>query len=138
MEPVIISIIGGSGLAPDADVVEFITSGTLEAGGDKTVLSYAETELSGVEGTTTRIILEEDAVSLHRSGTSETFMHFARGKQSTAQVNTPYGDTMNVYTHSLVFKSAEEGGRLDLRYTIELGGQSSENAIWVQYKSPRC
>lgn len=134
MEDVIITISGGADAA-----VEFTTQGRMHTHGGKTILLYAESDLSGVEGTFTRIEMDKSEVSLHRYGSSETFMHFQRNMPSMTRVETPFGEgVLNVYTHDLRFSGGEEGGRLDLRYTLEIDGHTSENALWLNYRPAQC
>lgn len=129
MDNVIISISGSDG----ENKIELITNGTLTSECGRVVLEYDETELSGIQGTKTRIFIDGDAVSMQRSGTSDTFMHFAKNMSSISTLGEG-AFSFSIFTHHLKFEQDNSGGDLDIRYTMEIFGESAQNRVWLNYK----
>ena len=83
--PVMLSIRGEQyfdGIDPDE--TELMTEGTMELAEDGIVLSYEESELTGMEGTTTTFEVKGPRVTLTRSGTVNSQMVFEEGRQHTS------------------------------------------------------
>ena len=75
--PVLLSIRGEQYFDDiDPDATELMTDGTLEVTEDGLVLSYEESELTGMEGTTTTFEVCGPRVTLTRSGTVNSQMVF--------------------------------------------------------------
>ena len=105
--------------APDAS--EFMTQGQLALGEDGFILTYEETELTGMEGTTTRFIQEGEEVTLARTGTVNNYLVFREGRQHTSLYETPYGSlTVDIRTNLLRSTIGESGGALELSYDVSV------------------
>lgn len=109
------------------DIVELTTEGHMTIREDGTfVLSYDETALTGMEGTTTSFTLRENTVSLRRSGTISSEMYFQAGEPHLSLYETPFGVlTVEVTTEKLAHRLNEHGGILDIQYTISVEHQIS-------------
>ena len=106
--------------------IEIVSVGTFEKCDDKYILEYDETELSGMEGTKTTIIIQKDSFSLMRQGTIETNMEFKSNKENVALYKTPYGIIdMKTFTKKLKIDINEKGGIVDVLYTIIMEGQQN-------------
>ena len=79
-KPVIISIRGVQSLEPgEEDVMELVTQGVLrQEEGEGFSLSYLESELTGLEGTTTTFRIAPDRITLRREGTLNSEMIWER------------------------------------------------------------
>ena len=96
----------------EPDHIELITEGTLELLPDGLRFFYQETELTGMEGTTTSFQLCGPQVILSRTGA---------GRQHTSLYETPFGElAVDVQTSRLRHNLTERGGLLDLRYSIAI------------------
>lgn len=109
----------------DPDGTELMTEGTMTIADDgEIVLAYQETELTGMEGTTTRFIVRDDMVTLTRSGTINSQMIFQQGKQHSSLYSTPWGVLMvDVATSKLLHRIDEHGGLMNIQYTIAVEHQ---------------
>ena len=91
-ESVILRIHTLQGGGPEEDMeMRFVTEGerwTDEAG---THLKYTESEISGLDGTRTEVILHNGTVAVHRDGEFGTDFLFAMGKTSESVYETPFG-----------------------------------------------
>ena len=118
--PVLLSIRGEQyfdGIDPDA--TELMTEGTMALTEDGIVLSYEESELTGMEGTTTTFEVKGPRVTLTRSGAVNSQMVFEEGRQHTSLYETPFGElTVDIQTSYLKHNLTERGGVMEIKYSI--------------------
>ena len=120
---VIISIKGKQLYAESGpDEMELVTSGTLkrDSQGGFTI-SYQESELTGLEGTTTRVHIDGGRVTLLREGNTNSQMVFEEGRRHLSMYETPYGAlSIGVNTRRMRSTVGEAGGELEIDYAIEI------------------
>ena len=118
--PVILTVRGEQyydGVDPDA--TELMTEGTLEMTEDGLRFWYEESELTGMEGTTTSFEVKGPRVTLSRAGKVNSQMVFEEGMQHTSMYETPFGElTVDIQTSSLKHNLSERGGVMEIRYSI--------------------
>lgn len=127
---VIISIRGTQDYSgTDPDTMELVTEGKLAVQDGALCLSYEESELTGMEGTTTVFQVEPEKVTLLRLGSVQSEMVFEEGRRHMSLYSTPYGN-MEIGVRARRLNSTLEltGGLLEIDYDIEinhmLAGQS--------------
>ena len=119
MKDVVISIHGLQDL--DDSGVEFVTDGKYEYSADTAVFSYEESELTGLEGTTTTFTVDKDSVMMSRTGTLNAQIVFEEGKKYYFVYDTPFGKaSMGVETHSITSYLDEHGGYLEIKYMVDM------------------
>lgn len=118
--PVLLSIRGEQYFDDiDPDATELMTEGTMELTGEGMVLSYQETELTGMEGTTTTFEVKGPQVVLTRTGKVNSQMIFEEGRQHTSLYETPFGElTVDIQTSALKHNLSQRGGVMEIRYSI--------------------
>ena len=118
--PVLLSIRGEQYFDDiDPDATELMTEGTMEVTGDGIVLSYEESELTGMEGTTTTFEVKGPRVTLTRSGAVNSQMVFEEGRQHTSLYETPFGElSVDIQTSELKHNLSERGGLMEIKYSI--------------------
>ena len=118
--PVLLSIRGEQYFDDiDPDATELMTDGTLEVTEDGLVLSYEESELTGMEGTTTTFEVKGPRVTLTRSGAVNSQMVFEEGRQHTSLYETPFGElSVDIQTGRLRHNLTERGGIMEIQYSI--------------------
>ncbi|MDD3840928.1 MAG: DUF1934 domain-containing protein [Clostridia bacterium] len=134
---VIVSIKGKQiNLDKEEDIIELITEGKFYSKEGKYYIVYKESEISGMEGTTTTIKIEDDMVSLIRLGTNNSHLVFRKGTKYVNYYNTPYGDLhMEVFPTKVESYISDTEGSIDLRYHLDVGGSyAGENQIFVSFK----
>ena len=118
--PVLLSIRGEQyfdGIDPDE--TELMTEGTMVLTEDGMVLSYEESELTGMEGTTTTFEIKGPQVTLTRSGAVNSQMVFEEGRQHTSLYETPFGElSVDIQTSELKHNLSERGGLMEIKYSI--------------------
>ena len=104
----------------DPDGTELLTAGTMEwLDEGRVLLEYQETELTGMEGTTTTFDVNRSKVTLTRTGTVNSQMVFEEGRQHTSLYETPFGElTVDIQTSRLRHNLSERGGVMDIKYSI--------------------
>lgn len=118
--PVLLSIRGEQYFDDiDPDATELVTEGTMELTEAGMVLSYQETELTGMEGTTTIFEIKGPQVVLTRTGKVNSQMIFEEGRQHTSLYETPFGElTVDIQTSALKHNLSQRGGVMEIKYSI--------------------
>ena len=118
--PVLLSIRGEQYFDDiDPDATELMTEGTMVLTEDGMVLSYEETELTGMEGTTTTFEVKGPQVILTRTGTVNSQMVFEEGRQHTSLYETPFGElTVDIQSSTLKHNLTQRGGVMEIKYSI--------------------
>lgn len=122
---VIISLVGNQDNDGDKDSIEFITEGSLYKKNDDYYITYKESELTGMEGTTTTIKVQGKKVTLIRFGTNNTQLIFEKGRHHMCCYDTLYGAiTVGVWTNLVTVEIDENGGEIFADYSIDVDNNS--------------
>lgn len=119
---VVLSILGRQTyLGQEPDQIELVTEGVLEDVGGSWVLSYEESDLTGMSGVTTTFIIEPDKVTLKRSGKLSSQMVFQEGVTHDSLYQMEFGAMLiSVCATRVMADICHDGGMIDLVYSIEL------------------
>lgn len=121
-QSVVLSVKGSQSYAGEApEVIELVTEGTLEEveGGWK--LCYEESELTGLEGVHTTFLIQDDQVTLTRTGRLNSEMVFRAGEPHDCLYQMEFGVLMlTVCATQVESNIMPSGGTIDLRYSIEI------------------
>ena len=105
----------------EAEELELVTEGTMEFRDGGWDISYAETELTGLEGVTTTFRVEKDRLTLKRTGQLNSEMVFQQGLAHDSLYQMPFGAfLMRVETLSLFYDVVPDGGSIDLCYRVTI------------------
>jgi len=103
------------------DRVEVQTDGKVYNEGDATYIIYQETELTGMEGTTTILKVCDDYLEMKRKGSVNTKLSFELGKQTTSMYDCEAGSMMmSVSTDKLETTSNTFGINVNLEYVVTM------------------
>lgn len=112
--------------AEEDDLIEVSTPGDFFITDEGFRIEYYETQISGMEGTRTTILVREKSFELIREGSTETKMEFEYMKGNISLYKTPYGILeMEIYTKKLYINMTENGGKITTDYTLTLEGQET-------------
>ena len=139
-EPVIISVEGTQKfIGEEKQTVQIVTDGTMKTEGDTVYLSYEESEMTGMEGTTTTFAVKPDQVVLRRTGAVESEMVFEKGKKNVSLYNMGFGAmTIGIKARRLKNELGPEGGRLEISYGIEIEQQiQGLNSFIIDVRKPQ-
>jgi uncharacterized beta-barrel protein YwiB (DUF1934 family) len=119
----IISIISNASME-DEDVIEVVSPGKYIKLSNGYRAIYEETEISGMDGTTTTLTIQDKEVILEREGTTTTKMQFNKEEPSVSMYQTPYGMLeISINTKELTVDMNEDGGELKINYSLGVAGQ---------------
>ena len=125
MKKVRITVNGVARSMPEstAENIELLTDGQYSHTSGESVLTYAESELTGMEGVlTTFSVNKQGVITLTREGEINSVMVFEPGKKQTILYDSPYGVTAlgvnTIKANSLLNKT---GGELELEYVLDAG-----------------
>ena len=106
----------------EPDVIELVTDGTVEQRPDGCwELCYQGSDLTGLEGVTTSFLIEPGKITLTRQGRLRSQMVFQEGVRHDSLYQMEFGTLMMaVCANKVEYQLSEEGGTVDLLYTIEI------------------
>lgn len=119
---VIISV-KGSQVSPDneASTLELVTEGRYYRKGDTYYVSYKESEVTGMEGTTTTLKVSNGIVTLMRFGTINSQFIFQEGQKHVSYYDTTYGAfTIGVLANHVAIAVNDSGGEISVDYQLEI------------------
>ena len=124
---VVLSIVGRqSYMDQEPEQLELVTDGVLEDKGNCWILSYEESELTGMAGVTTTFVVEADKITLKRTGKLNSQMVFQEGVVHESLYEMEFGALMiSVCANRIMADICHDGGMIDLIYTIELEQSAS-------------
>lgn len=116
--------IKGSQVDPEAgnEEMELVTAGRLVREGEgRYTISYEESELTGMEGTTTVVRVEGPRVTLMREGKVNSLMVFEEGFRHLSMYETPYGSmSVGINTRRMRSTLGESGGDLEIDFAVDI------------------
>ncbi len=105
----------------DEDSLEFSTDGHYYYDGENGCLTYMESDVTGLEGTRTSVIVMPDQVVVDRDGMITSRMIFREGVRDAFQYATPFGSaTMGIDTRRISHRMDENGGRVEIDYVVDM------------------
>ena len=103
------------------EVIELVTEGTLELVDGGWEIGYEESELTGLLGVHTTFRVEEEKITLIRTGKLRSQMIFQIGVLHESLYQMEFGALMiTVCATKLVHDITENGGTVDLTYGIDI------------------
>lgn len=121
-KPVMLSIEGRqSYMGQEPEVIELVTAGILEETSQGWIVSYEETDLTGMAGVTTTFLVEEGKLTLTRTGRLNSQMVFQEGVTHDSLYEMEFGALMlSVCAKKIRANITPDGGVIDLTYGIEI------------------
>ena len=120
--PVMLSIRGVQNYQDaEPDVIELTTEGTMEKQKEVWEITYEESDLTGLAGTTTAFRVGPRGVVLKRTGKLENQMIFMEGRRHDSLYQIDIGALMIAVKATKVQSAVnEQGGTVDIHYQIEI------------------
>lgn len=120
----------------EPQLTELLTEGVFEFTDNKFYYTYNESEISGMEGSTTTLITDgKKKIILRRSGDANSAsMDFVEGENFRSQYMTKYGNfDLNLKTSIVDCKIKEDGtGEIYLEYSMFFGNEDeSKNKLKI-------
>jgi len=121
MKDVIISIKGTQNDSEGGDnIIELETDGVFAYENGEGMLSYMESELTGLNGTKTSFTIGPMGIVMTREGSLNSRMVFEKGRKHNFLYETPFGSaTMGVDTTNISMSFDEHGGNMEIDYVVD-------------------
>ncbi len=110
----------------DANTLELITEGKYYQKGNYYYITYKESEVTGMLGTTTTLKVGDGTVTLMRFGKVNSQFVFQKGQKHISSYETEYGNfTIGVYAKNVDINIDDSGGEIRVGYQVEIDNQST-------------
>lgn len=131
---VIITVISKQKADGDEESLELVTLGKFYRKAETYYIVYEETRISGMEGTTTTLRIENENVSLTRFGTINSTLKFSNGYEDISLYKTPHGVLeLTVKTLRIQVDVGDNGGEVMLVYELKVEGlKTSINELFIK------
>ena len=133
---VIISVKGNQHYSTTEDSIELVTEGKYYKKGNNYFVTYKETEITGMEGTTTTLKIGDGKVTLMRFGENNSQLVFEEGEKHLCYYETPHGSfTVGVFSNQVNINVNDTGGELQVDYLLEIDQmRAGKNDFYIQIR----
>lgn len=101
--------------------LELVTEGKYYKKNNNYYVTYAETEVTGMEGTTTTLKISDNTVTLMRFGIVNSQMVFEKGQKHVSYYDTAYGAfTVGVIANEVNVKADDSSAEINIGYQVEV------------------
>ena len=105
----------------EEDSIDFTTDGLYTYDGSTASFTYLESDVTGMEGTRTSVVVSPDKVIVDRDGAVTSRMVFQPGLKDAFLYETPVGSaTMHMATRDLRQRFNEHGGQVEIDYVLDM------------------
>ena len=121
----------------EANQIELITEGKYYKKGKNYYVTYKESKVTGMEGTTTTVKLCDDGlVTLTRFGKVNTHFIFRKGEKHTSYYDTVHGTfVVDILTKDVNIDVNDKGGNVRVDYNIEIDdNKTGETDFYMQIR----
>lgn len=136
-KPMVIEIVSRQAfVGAEPETMELVTDGTFSTDGDKYLISYHESEVTGLQGTVTTFEVDSKSVTLTREGTVTSQMIFQPGKKHLSLYDMGFG-ALTIGINAKKVKNAldSRGGTIEIDYAIEIEHMvAGENSFRIKVR----
>ena len=121
----------------ESNHIELVTEGKYYKKGNNYYVTYKESKVTGMEGTTTTVELCENGIAtLVRFGKVNTQFIFEKGKRHISYYDTVYGTfVVGIFTKDINISVNDEGGDVRVDYSIEIdNNKTGETDFYMQIR----
>ncbi len=105
----------------DASTLDFMTDGLYAFDDKVSCVTYEESDVTGLPGTRTSVLIMPDQVIVDRDGNLTSRMVFKEGEKTSFVYNTPFGDAlMGVDTRKVRHSFNDKGGTAEIEYVVNV------------------
>lgn len=119
----------------DSNQIELVTEGKYYRKGQNYFVTYKESKVTGMDGTTTTLKINQDGlVTLTRFGSVNTQFIFEKGQKHTSYYDTNYGTfVVGILTKSVNIDIDDSGGEVRVNYNIEIDNNKTGGTDFHMY-----
>lgn len=113
----------------EPNIMELVTEGKYYSQDGAYYITYNESEVTGMNGTTTTLKVADGTVTLMRSGSVNSHFVFQRGQKHVSYYDTEHGAfTISVIANEVDIKVDDNGGEIRVGYQLEVdNNKTGEN-----------
>ncbi len=117
----------------EADSMELVTEGKYYKKDNAFFITYKESEVTGMDGTTTTLKVSDGTVTLMRFGSVNSHFIFERGQKHLSYYETPHGTfTIGVLANDVNININDAGGEIFVGYELEIdNNQTGRNDFYM-------
>jgi len=117
-------------------IMEFVTEGKYYKKDEAYFITYDESEVTGMSGTTTTLMVTDGIVTLVRVGTINSQFVFQQGQKHISYYDTEFGAfTVGVTANEVDVKIDDSGGEIRIGYQLEIDNtETGENDFWMSIR----
>ncbi|HOA55498.1 MAG: DUF1934 domain-containing protein [Acetivibrionales bacterium] len=134
---VIISVKGTQSTNNQVNIImELVTEGKYYKKDEAYFITYDESEVTGMNGTTTTLMVTDDVVTLVRAGSVNSQFVFQQGQKHISYYDTEYGAfTVGVTANEVDVRIDDNGGEIRIDYQLEIdNNETGENDFWMSIR----
>lgn len=138
---VIISVKGTQASdSQDSSAMELVTEGKYCRKDNAYYVTYNESEVTGMKGTTTTLKIMDGVVTLIRAGSVNSHFVFQQGQKHISYYDTEYGAfTIGVLANEVDVNMNDNGGEIRVGYQIEIDNNNTgENDFYMSIREAGC
>ena len=120
----------------DKSKIEFFVESSYVEKNDYIYITYKESEISGMEGTTTTLKINTNSLSILRFGTYNSKLEFRQNEETLTNYQTPYGNIPITITTRLleVDLRQDRKSNIHLKYSLEAEGEEPlDNEVEISF-----
>lgn len=119
------------GQAGEKETVELYTNGSVSFDNGTTVIEYDDGESD--DNSVNRVIISGDVVTMSRLGAFTQTLIFEKGKSFSTLIPTTVGMLpLSIYSSSVVTDVKNDKTTVNLSYSMDFNGSSSENEMTLE------
>lgn len=129
IKDVLITIVGEQGFEDQNDKIELITDGKFGFKDGSYYISYDDNRMTETPSASKTIMfVKENSVVIQRTGEFQSRMVVEKGVRNACLYSTPHGNlTLSIFGKKVESYLNENGGSLDLSYTIDANSRLLSN-----------
>lgn len=117
----------------ESSVIEMTSEGVLKAEGNRVIISYDESELTGMQGSRTEVAFDltcPELITMMRTGSVTTALVFEKGKRHICTYRTEYMPFEICVNTKDVKNELLSCGVIEMDYIIEIRGAQAERTYF--------
>lgn len=120
----------------DLHMMELVTEGKYSRKDNAYYVTYNESEVTGMKGTTTTLKVMDGVVTLIRAGSVNSHFIFQQGQKHVSYYDTEYGAfTIGVLANAVDVRMDDSGGEIRVGYQIEIDNNNTgENDFFMSIR----
>lgn len=120
----------------DANVLELVTEGRYCKNGQTYYITYDESEVTGMKGTTTTLKIDDGIVTIMRFGSVNSQLVFQQGQRHISYYDTTYGAfTIGIFANEVNVDINDFGGEIKVDYQLDIdNNKSGKNDFHMLYR----